>query len=383
MNSSEDSAEAIRMLRESAAAIVPPGGDLGRVRALRFKEPGYDPAMWRRMAALGWFALRLPEAQGGAGLGVAALAALAEELGRGLVPEPLVAGAILPAALIAAADEPGRAAALLPALLSGARTHAFAWQEAAASLDIARADTIAEARPGGGARLAGRKLFVPQAAGVDAFLVTAREAEGISLWLVPREAAGVALATETMIDGGNTGTLALDGVVLGAEARILAPARAPALLARTLDEAVIATAAALLGLMDRAFAITLDYLRTRTQFGKPIGSFQALQHRAADLLVQIELGRAAIGQAARLADDPAIPAPARAAAASQAKARASDAALLVTRQAVQMHGAIGYTDEHDIGLFLRRAMVLSARYGNAALHRRRHAALAPAIDTEE
>ena len=128
--------------------------------------------------------------------------------------------------------------------------------------------------------------------------------------------------------------------------------------------------------MDRAFAMALDYLRTRQQFGRVIGSFQALQHKAADLKLQIELTRASVESAAALLDTNA-PRDHRRAAVSRAKARAADAALLVTRQVVQLHGGIGYTDEHDAGLYLRKAMVLANLYGSAALHRARFAALTP------
>ena len=143
-----------------------------------------------------------------------------------------------------------------------------------------------------------------------------------------------------------------------------------------LEEATLGTAAMLLGVMGQAFALTLDYLRTRQQFGKPIGSFQALQHRAADLKLQLELTRASVESAAATLDSDA-PASARQAAVSRAKARAATAGMLVTRQAIQLHGGIGYTDEYDVGLFLRKAMVLSNAYGSAAAHRARFARLVP------
>jgi alkylation response protein AidB-like acyl-CoA dehydrogenase len=139
--------------------------------------------------------------------------------------------------------------------------------------------------------------------------------------------------------------------------------------------------AELLGVMNRALEMTLDYIKTRVQFNRPIGSFQVLQHRAADLKIQLELARAAVSHAAGVCDADA-PGPQRAAAASLAKARAADAAMLITRQAIQLHGGIGYTDEADIGLFLRRAMVLAASFGTATAHRRRYAAAAPPLDID-
>ena len=157
-----------------------------------------------------------------------------------------------------------------------------------------------------------------------------------------------------------------------------APAEAVAgSLDDAIEEATLATAATLLGVMERAFALTLDYLRTREQFGRRIGNFQALQHRAADLAMQIALTRASVEAAAATLD---AGSPQARAAISRAKARASEAGMLVTRQAIQLHGGIGYTDEYDVGLYLRRAMVLANSFGGAAVHRARFAAIAPEDD---
>lgn len=347
MSAAEDRAESLRMIRESAAGLATP--DLGRIRGLRFTSPGFDRATWREMCAMGWPGLRVAEAGGGAGLGMAEFCALAEELGAALVPEPLVGAAM-------AADLLGADAALT-GLLDGARLILPAWQERAGTLDPG-ATQVADGR------VSGMKMFIPAAGGADAFVVIAGE----RAVLVERDAPGAALTLEATQDGGEYGTLRLDaapGRVLGAVD-----------FGAALDAAALATAASLLGVMERAFALTLDYLRTRQQFGRPIGSFQALQHRAADLKIQIELTRASVEAAAATLDAGAQGA-ARRAAVSRAKARAAEAAMRVTRQAIQLHGGIGYTDEADIGLFLRKAMVLSNLYGSAALHRRRFMESAP------
>jgi alkylation response protein AidB-like acyl-CoA dehydrogenase len=343
-------AGSLRMIRDSAAALVP-RGDLRRVRALRFAVPGFDRAAWRQICGLGWAGLALPESAGGSGLGMRAFAALAEELGTGLVPEPLIAAAMGARVL---AGPP------LAALLAGESVIIPAWQERPNSLATDEETVLA------GDRLTGRKLFIPMAGGADFFLVSARG----GLAILARDAPGAMLALERTQDGGFFGTLTLDRA---------SATPMPGDLSRALEEAALATAAYLLGVMGRAFAITLDYLCTRVQFGRPIGSFQALRHRAADLKIQLELSRASIGQAAATLDSGA-PLPLCRAAVSRAKARASDAALLITRQAIQLHGGIGYTDEHDIGLFLRKAMVLANLYGSAALHRARYAALAAEDD---
>jgi alkylation response protein AidB-like acyl-CoA dehydrogenase len=332
--------ESIRMIRDSAAAVAPPGGDLRRIRALRFTDAGHDPAVFRQIGELGWIGLRLPEEAGGIGLGMAEACALAEEMGRALVPEPLIP-AQLSAALLAAAGEQ----ALLAALLAGEHFIATAWQEAPDALE-------APGTPGAA------RLFVPSVRAAATFLLPVRDGEGLSL----HGADAPSLSIHALQDGGHVATLRP-----GTTRRIGALGDA---LPRALDEAALATAAYLLGVMDRAFAMTLDYLRTRQQFGKPIGSFQALQHRAVDLRIQIALTRASV-EAAAATLDAGCNATQRQAAVSRAKARAAEASMLVTRAAVQMHGAIGYTDEFDVGLFTRKAMVLANTFGSAALHRRR------------
>ncbi len=338
--------ERIRMLRESAAAIVPPGGDLARIRALRFTRPAFDRAAWQQMCAMGWPGLRVAEESGGAGLGMAEFIALAEELGAGLVPEPLV-----PCAMAARLLR-GRP---LDALLSGESVVIPAWQERADTIEPGR-DT--QFRDG---RVTGQKVFLPMAAGMDVFLVATAD----GLVLVRADAPGVTVEAVATQDGGAYGTLTQSGAPGDAVSGDLAEA---------IEEAILATAASLLGIMERSFTITLEYMRTRKQFGRPIGSFQALQHRAADLKLQIALTRASV-EAAASTLDAGGPLAARRVAVSRAKARASEAAMLVTRQAIQLHGGIGYTDEYDVGLYLRKAMVLANSFGSAALHRRRFAAL--------
>ena len=211
-------------------------------------------------------------------------------------------------------------------------------------------------------------MFVSMAAGADAFLVTVRG----GLALVERDAPGVHVVSTQAQDGGNFATVTFDG----------APAEAVAGDAsEALEIAALATGAYLLGAMDRVFGITLEYLKTREQFGKKIGSFQALQHRSADLKIQLELTRAVVNAAARAMDE-STDARERRAAVSRAKARASDAASVMTRGCIQLHGGIGYTDAADPGLFLRKMMVLAPMFGSAALHRARYQATAPDLDEE-
>ncbi len=349
-----DRDDAVRMIRDSAAGLAPRTGDFRRIRALRFAEPGFDRAVFREMCQMGWLGLMVPEDAGGSGLGMREFCALTEELGASLVPEPLITAAM--------------AARLLPEqhlseVLSGERIVLPAWQEAPHSIDTAAGGTTV-----GNGKVTGKKMFVAMAAGADAFLVTAQG----GLALVERSAPGVHLELTQTQDGGNFGTLTLND----APAELLQGDAAEAL-----EGATMATSAYLLGCMDRVFAITLEYLKTREQFGRKIGSFQALQHRSADLKLQIALTRAAVEAAASTQDnatDPAV----RQAAVSRAKARASDAASTLTRGCIQLHGGIGYTDAADPGLFLRKMMVLAPSFGSAALHRARFRDVAAEGDEE-
>ena len=350
----DDRAESIRMIRDSAAAVVPPDGDLKRVRALRFQAPGFDPAMLRQMGEMGWIGLRVPEAMGGAGLGLGEMCALAEELGRGLAPEPLI-GVALSAQLLATAGSKGS----LPKLLTGETLLLTAWQE--------RADTL-EAP---GTPEAPRR-FLPTAGGAAGFLLPVRVGSRLSLYELP--ASTLQVATEPTQDGGHFGTVTPPRDLGRPVAEDIGTA-----LADALDEAALVTAAYLLGGMERAFAMTLDYLRTRQQFGRIIGTFQALQHRAADLKMQVALTRASI-EAAAAALDAGASGDARRAVVSRAKARAAEASLLVTRQSIQLHGGIGYTDDYDVGLYLRKAMVMANQFGSASLHRRRFMAVSPEVE---
>ena len=350
MNNADD----LRMIRESAAGLAPRTSDLKRIRVLRFTEPGFDRAIWRDMCEMGWLGLLVPEDQGGSGLGVPAFCALTEELGAALIPEPLISAAM--AARLLPSD-------MLPDVMAGERIVLPAWQERPLSLDLAAGGTVFA-----GGKVTGKKMFVSMAAGADAFLVTVPG----GLALVERGGPGVHLACQTTQDGGNVGILTLDN--------------APAVwidgdASEALETACMATSAYLLGAMDRVFGITMDYLKTREQFGRKIGSFQALQHRSADLKIQVSLARATVDAAARTQDlsgDPSV----RKAAVSRAKARASDAASIVTRGCIQLHGGIGYTDAADPGLFLRKTMVLAPAYGSAALHRSRFRDLAPVGDED-
>ena len=364
--------DTLRMLRDSAADFA--GFDGARVRRLRGTEFGFERSVWSQMAEMGWLGVLIPEEHGGLGLKPGAAAVIAEQLGRALYPEPYSASAVAATLALLHGDNDALKQEQLPRLAAGDIIASLAWQDERGGLDIDQCAVRARVDRGR-TLLEGSSRFVA-APGADAFIVAARSAQGLELYWLARDAAGLACETEARADGSASARLRLHAVAAPAGARLASAASARAALALALDHALLAASAELLGLMECALALTLDYLRTRVQFGKPIGSYQALQHRAVDMYIQKELTRATLAAAVAALDDPGCAPERRAAAASSAKARASQAALAICKEALQLHGAIGYTDEYDLGLYLNRALVLSAWLGNAAAHRARYAALA-------
>ena len=363
--------DTLRMLRESAADFA--RLDAARVRRLRGTAPGFEREVWRQLADMGWLGVLIPEEHGGLGLGLHAAVIIAEQFGRALYPEPYSASAVAATLALLHGDNTELQRRLLPQLASGELVAGLAWQDERGGLELEQcAVTVGE--QGGRPVLAGSSRFA-SVPGADGFIVAARSAQGLELHWVERTAAGLACEPEARADGSASARLHFAAVAAPATARVASAASARAALQLALDHATLAASAELLGLMDCALAMTLDYLRTRVQFGKPIGSFQALQHRAVDMYIQKELSRATLAAAVALADDPGCTPALRTAAASSAKSRTSQAALAICKEALQMHGAIGYTDEYDLGLYFNRALVLSAWLGNASAHRSRYATL--------
>jgi len=336
--------ELIEMIRDSVEAVVPVGGDLRRIRSLRFTIPGFDRGTWNTMANMGWLGLRISEDDGGSGLGMQEYCALLEGLGRGLVPEPILFTSI--SANVLKGED-------LSKLLDGSQIILPAWQEKINTLAPVGSTHCLKGK------ITGRKILVPMAEGADAFIISTPE----GLLLVDRHSAGLSIQSATTQDGGHFGTLIFNNV----QGEPL-----EGHLDLALEEAALATSAYLLGVTDRAFEMTLSYMQDRKQFGKPIGSFQALQHRLVDLKIQISLLRASVENAAMTLDNNPNPTEAKAAV-SLAKARASEVSMLIGRQAIQLHGAIGYTDEYDVGLYLRKAMTFANLFGSAEVHRNRFA----------
>ena len=343
------------LLRDSAAKFVAAAGPKV-ARASRGRVPSFAPDRLRQSGKLGWLSMLVPSSAGGLGLGLTEMAVVLEQAGRGLVCEPLGLAIITTAALAQ-----GRAPhPILQRAMHGDALVVPALQESAHDPPALRTQATDDRAP----RLTGMKMSVC-ADGADGFLVSARNSDGPALYYVPRDGAGVSVATAPTVDGRTLATVELKDASAD-----LVPARQSSRSAvdALTDLALIALSAELLGVMEGAQELTFEYLRIRKQFGKPIGSFQALQHKAVDIYIKTETVRSLLYQVAAANDPYRIDS----ALAVAVKAKASEDALAVTQTCIQLHGAIGFTDEHDIGLYLKRAMLLSSLFGNAAAQRRRY-----------
>ncbi len=344
-----------RLLQDSVAKHLAHEGGVKRTRGLRGKAGGFDRAAHARMGAEGWFGILVPQECGGLGLGATELALVLVEAGRALAPEP-IASAALCASAIARSPDAAIRDEMLDGVMSGASIIVPAFDINGGGVR-ARADGRALVLDGAAAQVA-------HAAHADGFLVEAATADGPILCHVAKGARGVGIAPSATVDGRDHGLITLSDV----RARpVLGPGAGSPAIARLYNLALVMASAELAGVMSAALDMTVEYLKIRKQFGKPIGSFQALQHRAVDDFTSIASTRSLLFQVAAQGDTIG------AAMASALKAHASGEALKVTKSAIQMHGAIGFTDEHDIGLYLKRAMWLSAYLGNEAFHRRRFA----------
>jgi alkylation response protein AidB-like acyl-CoA dehydrogenase len=362
------------MLRDAARDWVREKAPVTAFRKVRDSAAplGYDPAAFAEMAEMGWAGVVIPEAYGGSEFGYLSLGLVLEEMGKTLAASPILASALAAASALVMGGSDAQKAEWLPKIASGEAVATLAVDEGPRH-DPLQTGLKAEKR-GDGYRLSGAKTHVLEGMAADLFILAARtsgapgEARGITLFLVPATAGGLRRQKRALADSRGYAALTLDGVELGAEAVLGAVDDGYALLERTLDRARAGLAAEMLGMATQAFETTLDYLKTRVQFGQTIGSFQALQHRAAKMFTELELTRSCVEAALTAIDNDAADVPQ---AVALAKAHAGDTLHLVSREMVQMHGGIGMTDAHDAGLYLKRARALEATYGSTAWHRDR------------
>jgi len=360
-----------KMLEQTASQFFAEHSPIDRVRKLRDSNDalGYSRELWSQMAELGLASLHIPEAYGGAGMSFFDLCLVLAQAGKRLVPEPFLS-TVLASEMFVEGGSEDQKTTYLSEIASGATVVATAYLESKSRFDLAAIRTTAT-RASGGYAIAGEKIQVLDAVGADAFLVSAKLGDDVALFVVPAGAAGLSVVPQKRIDSRNAAIVRLDSVNVPESARV-GGERGLEILSRAVDKATIALSAEMLGASDEAFAVTIDYLKVRKQFGVPLGSFQALQHRAARVYIAVELCRSAVLASARAVDERPEE---LARYASLAKAKATDTMLHVVDEAVQMHGGVGVTDECNVGFFLKRARVAEATFGNASYHRARWASL--------
>ena len=366
-----------QMLRDTAISFARDEMPVSHLRKLRDSGAnGVDPETRNKLAELGFFGVLIGEDMGGVNMGMKALGQVMEAQGRTLAATPLLQTAVLGASVISLGGSEAVKAEWLPKIASGEVTIALAVDEGThhAPLNIA---TEAESN-GQGYTLNGAKRYVTDGHHADVFIVAARtfgepgQAHGITLFIVPKDAKGLTISALDTVDSHGAADLTLENVTVGEAGVVGAIDAGWDVLEPALDRGRIALSAEMLGSASAAFEMTLEYLKTRKQFGQLIGSYQSLQHRAAKMYTDLELVRSCVGAALGAVDDQSDSV---AELASLAKAKASELIHLVSNETVQFHGGIGMTDEHDSGLYMKRARVQEALLGGASYHRDRYGRL--------
>ncbi len=366
------------MLRDAAKSWVSEQSPVTAFRKMRdsANPDGFDRAAWAQMAEMGWAGILIPEEFGGSGLGYLTLGLVLEETGRTLTASPLVSTALAATTALLLGGSDAQKKAWLPKIAEGKAIAALAVDEGAhhAPAKIA----FKAVKSGNGWKLSGKKNFVLDGGAADLLVVTARtsgkenDANGITLFLVDGNAKGLARAKLKSVDSRGVANLSFADVEVSGDAVLGTVDQGYGLLEATLDRARAGLAAEMLGSATQAFETTLEYLKTRVQFGQVIGTFQSLQHRAAKMYTDLELTRSCVEAALAAIDNNSNDVPQLA---SLAKAKANELAHLVSNEMVQMHGGIGMTDAHDAGLYMKRARAAEATFGSAAYHRDRYASL--------
>lgn len=348
------------MLRDTAKDFVAAEAPVSHLRALRDANDvtGFSRDLWKQFAEMGFTGILIPESEGGLGLGHVEAGVVLEEIGRNLSPSPFLTTAI---AAVEALKGTAHAARWFPGILAGETVAALAIDEGAKH--DGRIEMQAE-RAGNGFRLSGAKQFVTHGHVADLLIVAARTDGGTTLFAVPHDAKGLTADPQRLADSSIAARLTFENVEVDADAVIGEVDEGEGPLARLLAAGRTGASAELLGVGGGAMDMTVAYLKERKQFGVPIGSFQALQHRAAHLYSEMEVARAAVLKAQQLLDAGQDAAEAVAV----AKAMTGLAATLAVQEGVQMHGGIGMTDEYDIGFFMKRGRVLAEMFGDANFH---------------
>ena len=347
------------------------------VRKLMETPEGISAELWKKLAEQGWLGLIYPEPYDGTALGLVDLVVLMEEMGRAVAPGPYFSTVLLGGLAILEAGSDAQKKEWLPKIAAGDKRVALAWMEPSAQLGPAGV-TLTAVEKGGRYTLSGTKLFVHDAHTADALVVAARTrpgagADGVSLFLLPKGTKGLAVTLlPTMDQTRKLCEVACSDVTVGADALLGAAGAGWTPLSRVLDRATVALCAEMCGGAQRVLDMTTDYAKIRTAFGKPIGSYQGVKHRAADMLVEVENAKSLTYYAAWAVDENVPEAPL---AASMAKAYVSDAYRRTAGAGIQLHGGIGFTWEHDLHLYFKRAKSSEFTFGDASYHRERVAQL--------
>ena len=366
------------MIRDGAKSWVQEKSPVTAFRKLRDSgnPDGFDRAAWKEMAEMGWAGILIPEEFGGTGLGYLTLGLVLEETGRTLTASPLVSTALTATTALLLGGNDAQKKKYLPQIAEGKLIATVAVDEGPhhAPEKIA----LKAEKSGSGYKLNGKKNFVLDGGVADLIIVAARTSGkpgdkiGITLFLVDGKANGLSREKLKTVDSRGVANLTFANVEVGADAILGSADQGDGLLEAILDRARAGLAAEMLGHAMQSFDVTLDYLKTRVQFGQVIGTFQALQHRAAKMFTDLELARSCVEGALQAIDRDANDV---AQLASLAKAKVGDLVHLVSNEMVQMHGGIGMTDAHDAGLYLKRARAQEATFGGSSFHRDRYATL--------
>lgn len=348
------------MLADAARGFLDDAAPVSHLRGLRDAGQTHDAALWKEMAAMGWSGILVPEACGGSDMGHAAAGVLATELGKTLVSSPFLSSAVIAATALRQVSG-GESA--LSAIAAGEATYALAVDEG--NKFDPDATTMQARRDGNGFRLTGNKTFVVDGGLADRILVLTRTDSGLTLFDIPADRDGVSRTTQNMVDSRDSARISFDEVEATGDDVVGSVDDAMIVLRPALEAGQAALAAEMSGLAAGAFGMTVGYLKERKQFGAPIGSFQALQHRAAHLWCETEVTASAIAHAGRKLDEDAG---AATLAVSLAKARATQTAQHAVIEGVQMHGGIGMTDAFDMGFYMKRARVAAEWLGDYGYH---------------
>ena len=372
-----------QMLKESVAKFVQQQYDFDTRNRIAAGGTGYSEENWKLFAELGWLTVPFSEADGGFGDSAVDLMVMMEEFGKAMLVEPYLASVVLSGRLLAALGSERQKAELLPMLMAGNLQLACAWAESGSRYNLANVRLSARSEDGR-IILDGTKVNVLNGPSAGKLLVTARESgaaaerEGISVFLVEREANGVHVQDYANLDGGRAAKITFSEVEIPESARLGAPGGAFEALEQVVDHATVAICAQAVGALDSLLQKTVEYSKTRKQFGAHIGSFQALQHRMADMFMECQLARSITVMAAMQLDS-SDSAHSKAAAASAAKSRVGKAIRKVGQEAVQIHGGIGMTDELDLAHLFRQVTGLELLFGDADFHTSRFARLQAAV----